>query len=89
MRKSDAMHLPVLLNLRIRFNNDVIGNGIVRLGDFLGEDALRDGRLVRLLDDKHESEPQPMTALMLPGRQNLPRVRAFVDFLASRMAARG
>jgi len=28
-------------------------------------------------------EPVPITALMPPGRQNLPRVRAFIDFLLS------
>lgn len=64
------------------------GAGIVRLGDFLGERALADGRLVPLLEDCHEAEPTPISALILPGRQNIPRVRAFVDFLKTRMAAK-
>lgn len=59
----------------------VAGAGLVRLGDFLGEAALRDGKLVPLLSHCHDPDPQPITALILPGRQAIPRVRAFVDFL--------
>jgi DNA-binding transcriptional LysR family regulator len=69
----------VLLDLAIA------GVGLVRLGDFLGEAALADGRLVRLLDDCHDPDPQPITALILPGRQSIPRVRAFIDFLKSEL----
>jgi DNA-binding transcriptional LysR family regulator len=57
------------------------GVGLVRFGDFLGEAALADGRLVAVLDDCHDQDPQAITALILPGRQSIPRVRAFVDFL--------
>ncbi|MBR0828672.1 LysR family transcriptional regulator [Bradyrhizobium manausense] len=57
------------------------GAGLIRLGDFLGEEALREGRLVPLLSHCHDDDPQPITALILPGRQAIPRVRAFVDFL--------
>jgi len=63
------------------------GLGIVRLGDFMVGPALADGRLVALLEDVHVSEPFPITALMPPGRQNLPRVRAVVDFLVERFGA--
>jgi hypothetical protein len=38
---------------------------------------------VSLLDDCHDLDPQPITALVLPGRQSIPRVRALVDFLKS------
>lgn len=68
------------------------GLGIVRLGSFVIDDALADGRLKPLLADHHVSEIVPITALMPPGRQHLPRVRAFVDFLvehAPRAAAGG
>lgn len=61
----------------------VAGVGLARFGDFLGEAALADGRLVSLLDDCHDLDPQPITALVLPGRQSIPRVRALVDFLKS------
>lgn len=57
------------------------GAGLVRFGDFLGEAAVKDGRLVLVLSHCHDPDPQPITALILPGRQNIPRVRAFVDFL--------
>lgn len=61
------------------------GCGVIRLGDFLGEAALAEGRLVALLGDCHDPEPAPITALVLPGRQDIPRVRAFLDFLRERL----
>lgn len=61
------------------------GGGIIRLGDFLGEAALAQGRLVALLGACHDDEPMPISALVLPGRQAIPRVRAFVDFLKAAM----
>jgi DNA-binding transcriptional LysR family regulator len=57
------------------------GLGLARLASFVIEDAIADRRLKPLLVDCHVSEPVPITALMPPGRQNLPRVRAFIDFL--------
>lgn len=57
------------------------GAGIVRLGDFLGAEAMASGRLVPLLTDVHDDDPSPITALIPPGRMALPRVRAFVSFL--------
>lgn len=61
------------------------GAGIIRLGDFLGADALASGDLVALLDDRHDADPQPLSALVAPGRQSIPRVRAFIDFLKSHL----
>jgi DNA-binding transcriptional LysR family regulator len=58
------------------------GLGIVRLLGFVVEDAIADGRLVPLLTDVHASETVPISALMPPGRQRVPRIRAFVDFVA-------
>ena len=60
------------------------GTGILRLGDFLGESALAQGQLIPLLADCHDDDPQPITALLLPDRQSIPRVRALVDFLKAR-----
>ena len=60
------------------------GMGVIRVGDFLGEAALADGRLVPLLSDCHDDDPQPISALILPGRQSIPRVRCFIDFLKAR-----
>ena len=61
------------------------GVGILRLGDFLGEAALAQGQLIPLLADCHDDDPQPITALLLPDRQSIPRVRALVDFLKARL----
>lgn len=63
------------------------GLGIIRLGDFLGEKALADGRLVELFKDRHDTDPKPISALMLPGRRNIPRIRAFVEFLKDNIRA--
>ena len=68
-------------NAELLLDLAIAGVGIVRLGDFLGEDALATGKLVSLLDDCHDTDATPITALMPPGRQRLPRVRAFIDFL--------
>lgn len=57
------------------------GIGITRFGDFLAESAIADGRLVPLLVSCHDADPTPLSALVLPGRQNIPRVRAMIDFL--------
>lgn len=65
----------------------VAGVGIVRLGDFLGEQALADGRLVPLLAAHHDDDPTPISALVLPGRQNVARVRAFLTLLEGAMNA--
>ncbi|WP_043539478.1 LysR family transcriptional regulator [Salinarimonas rosea] len=61
------------------------GVGIIRLGDFLGEDALAKGALIELFSGEHDDEPKPLTALMLPNRHDIPRVRAFVDFLKAEL----
>ncbi|MEM9030038.1 MAG: LysR family transcriptional regulator [Pseudomonadota bacterium] len=64
------------------------GAGIIRVGDFLGEGALTDGRLLPLLVETHDADPQPITALVIPERRHLPRVAAVVDFLRETMTAR-
>ena len=86
--KVDGKVTPVSVKPAVMCDNaDILaemtlaGLGIVRLASFVIEDAIADGRLKPLLVDCHVSEPVPITALMPPGRQNLPRVRAFIDFL--------
>ncbi|MEM9358934.1 MAG: LysR family transcriptional regulator [Pseudomonadota bacterium] len=59
----------------------IAGAGIIRVGDFLGQQALADGRLVPLLSGVHDDDPQPITALILPDRRHVPRVAALVEFL--------
>ncbi|NBB82493.1 MAG: LysR family transcriptional regulator [Alphaproteobacteria bacterium] len=65
----------VLLDMAIE------GLGIVRLGDFLGAEALARGDLVEIFKGQHDDDPKPITALILPNRSKIPRVRALVDFL--------
>lgn len=57
------------------------GIGITRFGDFLAERAIAEGQLIALLVDCHDPDPTPISALILPGRQNIPRVRAMINFL--------
>ena len=65
----------VVLDMALR------GIGIARFGDFLAERAIADGQLVPLLTNCHDTDPTPISALVLPGRQRIPRVRAVLDFL--------
>ncbi|WP_298819039.1 LysR family transcriptional regulator [uncultured Roseibium sp.] len=62
----------------------IAGLGIVRLGAFLGEAALKSGKLLPILHDSHIKIEQPISALTPPGRQSLPRVRAMLDFLKAK-----
>lgn len=71
-----ADNADVLIDLAIS------GVGIVRVGDFLGEKAIADGLLVPLLEQFHDKDQTILSALILPGRQNIPRVRSFISFLS-------
>jgi len=57
------------------------GLGIIRLANLVVADAVRAGRLVPLLTDIHVADPVPISLVFPPGRQRLPRVRAFIDFV--------
>jgi DNA-binding transcriptional LysR family regulator len=60
------------------------GAGIVRLSDVIVDGPLRDGELVAILTDSHHVEPFPLAAIYPPGRNRLPRVAVFIDFLVER-----
>ncbi|MBR0672540.1 LysR family transcriptional regulator [Neoroseomonas soli] len=62
------------------------GLGIIRVSEFMVRDAIDDGRLVALLGAEHASEDVPVWAITAPGRHRMPRIRAFVDFVAARAA---
>ncbi len=62
----------------------VEGAGIVRLSDVIVGGPLRDGELTALLTDVHHVEPFPLAAIYPAGRQRLPRVKVFIDFLVER-----
>ncbi len=56
------------------------GLGLAWMPRFLVEDDLRGGRLVHVLA-RWETRTYPLQAVLPPGRQHPPKVRAFVDFL--------
>lgn len=60
----------------------VAGVGIIRLSNEQAARALKDGRLVPVLEDFHVPDTVQLNALMPSGRQNSPKVRAFLDFMA-------
>jgi len=60
------------------------GHGIIRALDLLAARYVRQERLVPLLLDEHVDEPTTIWAVTPPGRNRVPRVRAFVDFLVER-----
>ncbi|MBL6459447.1 LysR family transcriptional regulator [Belnapia sp. T6] len=60
----------------------LVGLGIIRVSAFLVTRDIAEGRLIPLFEDLHVSEEVAVWAVTAPGRQRLPRVQAFVDFLA-------
>lgn len=63
------------------------GVGIIRMSDVIVGDPLREGTLVPLLADSHHVEPFALSALYPEGRQRLPRVAVFLQFLHERFSA--
>ena len=62
------------------------GLGIIRLSDVIVGEAIREGKLVPLLQDVHHSEPLPLHAVYPQGRHRSPKVAAMVEFLVERFA---
>lgn len=78
---------------RVTVNNSLMlrelliaGLGIGWLPSFLADAALADGRLVRVLPEQPDSARQ-VYAIYPTSRHLLPRVRAFVDYLAEHLPA--
>ena len=63
------------------------GHGIIRTLESTAAEHLRRGRLVSLLADVHVDEPSPIWAVTPSGRNRVPRVRAFLDFLVERLGS--
>lgn len=77
-----SLRPPVLstAQLEVLYAAAVNGMGVAGLPTFLAADALRDGRLVRVLPDWHGGALQLYAAM--PTRKHVPaRTRAFIDFL--------
>ncbi|WP_257452068.1 LysR family transcriptional regulator [Archangium lipolyticum] len=66
----------------------VSGAGLAWVCDFMMARAHAAGQLVEVLEDA-ACEQRPIHALSLPSRQALPKVRAFVEFLAEELARNG
>jgi len=60
------------------------GLGIIRFGDNVVASAIREGLLEPLLQDWQETDGFPLWAMLPPGRQRAPKVKAFLDFLNER-----
>jgi len=73
-----ATSADALLGLALR------GLGVIRLSDVIVGEAIREGRLVRLLDDVHHREAVPLHAVYPQGRHRSTRLSAMVDFLVER-----
>jgi DNA-binding transcriptional LysR family regulator len=61
------------------------GVGIVRLGELAVARAISNGALEPLLRDVQLRESYPLWAVLPPGRQRSPKVKAFLDFLRERI----
>ena len=64
------------------------GMGITQVFDFMVEDIVREGRLVRVLVDQTAEGP-PVHALCAPGRRATARVRAAFDAFADAFSRSG
>ncbi len=58
------------------------GLGIIRAAGYLVAGPIREGLLVPLLEAAHASEEVPVWAVTPPGRHRMPRVQAFIDYVA-------
>ncbi len=65
----------------------LVGAGIVRLGDNIVGEHLREGNLIPLLTDSHWEEPLPLHAIYPHGRYRSAKVGAFLDFVVEQFAA--
>src|SRR5262249_864663 len=65
----------MLLELAIK------GAGILRVSEHVVASSIRKGLLQPLLQDVQDPQSYPLCALMPSGRNQVPKVRAFIDFL--------
>jgi DNA-binding transcriptional LysR family regulator len=88
-----SKRLNVRMSGRLRFSDPYIvmaaaraGFGIARVPDFVAEDNLKNGSLVRLLEKYEPAAPVTMYVVYPHARHLASKVRAFVDFLVERYA---
>jgi DNA-binding transcriptional LysR family regulator len=71
----------MLLELAIK------GAGILRVSEHVVASSIRKGLLQPLLQDVQDPQSYPLCALMPSGRHQVPKVRAFIDFLIERLGS--
>ena len=65
----------------------VAGNGLVQLHTYMAEAYLKSGQLVQVLSE-YASDGPPISVLFPSNRQLAPKVRVFIDFVASILAVK-
>jgi DNA-binding transcriptional LysR family regulator len=65
----------------------IAGAGILRLSEHVVAHSIREGLLQPLLQNAHDPKTYPLFALLPPGRHQVPKVRAFIDFLIERLGS--
>lgn len=68
-------------NADAKFRFAIAGLGIAQFSEYIVADALRDGRLVRLLSTHHRPEPLTQYVIYARDRHRLPRVAAMIEYL--------
>lgn len=63
------------------------GAGVLRMSEHVVGPSIGAGLLEPLLEDAQDLETYPLCALMAPGSQRTPKVRAFLEFLIERLGA--
>lgn len=74
-------------NGELVFRMTLAGVGLMRLADFIAAPAIRDGRLVRVLERYSPRDSLPLYAVWAHRRFLPPKVRVFVDFLIEKFSA--
>src|SRR6516165_7886620 len=65
----------------------VQGAGILRLSEHVVAEAIQKGELEPVLQKAQDPEQYPLWALLPPGRNQAPKVKAFLDFLVDRLGS--
>ncbi len=65
------------------------GAGVMRMAEHLARPAIREGRLVQVLDRYAPADDGSINAVFLPDRQLVPRIRCFVDFMVEAFRSPG
>lgn len=77
-RSNDGMSL---------FQMCLAGFGVMRCAEHLARPAIRDGRLVQILEDFTVSDDGAVFAVFLPERNLQPRLRSFIDYMVHNLRA--